>query len=158
MNKQRMKKCCMDRGNYPFVILDNYGEGIRGKKYFTDVTRKPREVRLVITSYRGICWDAQHYYATLCEFGAPIKVIGGDPRTTCRGWLGEDTELFNNIDIGIELWRKITKKERTNNPGRYRDYETTNGWCDKNKLIAFGKEVFAARFSGDWVLKIEDNT
>ncbi len=53
MNKQRMKKCCMDRGNYPFVIPDNYGEGIRGKKYFTDVTRKPREVRLVITSYRG---------------------------------------------------------------------------------------------------------
>lgn len=159
MNKQRIKKCCMDRGNYPFVIPDNYGEGIRGKNHYTDVTRKPREVRLVISSYKGLCWDAQHYYGSLDAFGAPIREIGGDPRFSCGGYLGGDKEFFENIDVSIELWKKITKKERVSNPNRYRDYyETTSGWYDKEKLIAFGKEVFAARFSGDWVLKIEDNT
>lgn len=155
---KRIKNRCMDRGKYPFVIPDNYGEGIMGKKYYTDVAQKPREVYLRISTFRGLCWDAQHYYGKLYAFGAPIKEIGGDPQYSCCGYLGEDQALFKDVSIDIELWREVTERERKSNWNRYGTHDMTSGWCDKDALISFGKKVFAARFSGNWKLKIEDLT
>lgn len=157
MKEEQIKECCYDRGNIPYEIPDNYGEGIVGKEYYTVKRERPREVKLEITSFRGIAWDAVHYYGTLKAFGAHVKKKG------CGGffcgYLGEDTPLFKDIDIVIELCRYITDEERKTDPHRYvEDMKVTNGWYDKSSIKKYAKKVFRARFIGDWKLIIKDDT
>lgn len=157
MKKEQIKECCYDLGNLPYEIPDSYGEGIVGKEYYTVKGERPREVKLEITSFRGIACDAVHYYGTLKVSGAHIKKDG------CNGffggYLGEDTPLFKNINIVIELLRYVTDEEHKTDPHRYgEDIKVTNGWYDKTSIKKLAKKVFKARFVGDWKLIIKDYT
>lgn len=157
MTQEHIKECCYDYGKVPYEIHDNYGEGIVGKEYYTTKEERPRKVNLVINSFRGISWDAVHYYGTLKVF-APHVRKEGELGCFC-GYLGEDTPLFKDLDIVIELWRYVTEEDRKIDPHRYdEDMKVTNGWSDKTAIIEFAKEVFKARFIGEWKLVIEDYT
>ena len=103
MTQEHIKECCYDYGKVPYEIHDNYGEGIVGKEYYTTKEERPRKVKLVINSFRGISWDAVHYYGTLKVF-APHVRKEGEPGCF-GGYLGEDTPLFKDLDIVIELWQ-----------------------------------------------------
>lgn len=157
MKKEQIKECCFDLGNVPYEIPDSYGEGIVGKDHYTAKGERPREVKLEITSFRGVSCGAIHYYGTLKVSGARVKKEGC---SGCfGGYLGEDTPLFKNLSIVIELCRYITDEERKTDPHRYEeDMEVTNGWYDKSSIKKFAKEVFKARFIGDWKLVIKDYT
>lgn len=157
MTQEQIKECCCDLGDVPYEIPVSYGEGIIGCEYYTANCKRPREVKLEINSFRGVAWDAVHYYGTLKVSGARIKKKGCDG-CFC-GYLGKDTPLFKNLDIVIELWRYITEEEHKADPHRYEEYmEVTNGWYDKSSIKKFAKEVFKARFKGDWKLVIKDYT
>ena len=155
MSQEQIKECCYDLGKLPYEIPDTYGEGVVGKEYYTDKEERPREVKLEITSFRGIAWDAVHYYGTLKVYGPHIRKKGVSG-SFC-GYLGEDTQLFKDNDIVIELWRYVTEEEHKNDPHRYdEDMKVTNGWYDKASIKEFAKEVFKERFKGDWKLVIDD--
>lgn len=156
MTREQIQECCGDLGRIPYEIPDSYGEGIVGKEYYTAKEERPREVKLEITTFRGICGGAEHYYGTLKVRGAHIKKEG--EKGCFGGYLGEDTPLFNDIDIVIELYRYVTDAEQKNDPHRYKDMKTSNGWYAKAPIIEFAKEVFKARFNGDWKLVIKDYT
>lgn len=156
MTLEQIKECCYDLCNVPFEIPDSYFEGVVGKVYHTDKAERPREVKLEITSFRGVCWNAVHYYGTMIVYGAPVRK--GDEKQCHYGYLGEDTQLFKDKDIRIELWRYLTEKEHDVLRKIDRDIEVTNGWMYKADLIKFGKEVFKTRFKGDWKLVIKDYT
>jgi len=157
MTREQIKECCYDLGSIPYEIPDSYGEGIVGKEYYSGKAERPRKVMLEITSFRGIAWDAQHFYGTLKVYHAPILKEGS--KFSHFGYLGEDTPLFKDGDITIELWRYVTEKERREGPRRYEEnMKVTNGWLKKAPLLNFAKEVFKERFTGDWELTIEDYT
>lgn len=161
MSEQEIRDLCQDRHKYPFEIPDTFGEGITGSKYYTQRTKRPREVRLKITSFIGVCGGAMHYYGELASYSPTVSEIGGDPSIGFFGALhGEDhKELFKDLDIHIELLRPIEDWEREQDPNRFAEYyDTTNCWYDKESIKAFADEVFKARFVGDWVLKIVDMT
>lgn len=157
MTREQIKECCYDLGSIPYEIPDTFGEGIVGKEYYTAKAERPREVKLEITSFRGVAWDAVHFYGTLKVSHAPIRKEG--VKGCFGGYLGEDTPLFKDIDVVIELWRYVTEKERREDPRRYEeDMKVTNGWLKKAPLLNFAKEVFKERFTGDWELTIKDYT
>lgn len=157
MTLEQIKECCYDLGNVPFEIPDSYGEGIVGKEYYTAKGERPREVKFEITSFRGVAWNATHYYGTLKVTDVHIRKEGC--KGAFGGYMGEDTPLFKDKDIVIELWRYVTDAERKADPRRYdEDMKVTNGWLKKAPLKAFAKEVFKTRFKGDWKLIIRDYT
>lgn len=157
MEKQQIQECCYDLGGFPYEIPDSYGEGIVGKEYYTEKGERPREVKLEITSFRGMAWEAVHYYGTLKAYRPDVRKNG---TASCFfGYLGEDTPLFKDLDIVIELCRYVTDNERKSDPHRYNeDMKVTNGWYKKTPIIEFAKEVFKSRFKGDWKLVVKDNT
>lgn len=56
-----------DRGRYPDFFPVNIGDDFKLEsrpELFVQIPN-PREVKIAITSYRGLCWDAVHYYATI---------------------------------------------------------------------------------------------
>ena len=112
MKKEQIQECCYDLGKQPYEIPDSYGEGIVGKEYYTAKEKRPREVMLEITSFRGICGGAVHYYGTLKAYRPKIHKEGSN---YCHcGYLGDDTSLFKDLNIVIELWRYITEEEYSN--------------------------------------------
>ena len=110
MTREQIKECCYDLGSIPYEIPDSYGEGIVGKEYYSGKAERPRKVMLEITSFRGVACDAQHFYGTLKVYHAPILKEGC--KSSHFGYLGEDTPLFKDGGITIELWRYVTEKER----------------------------------------------
>ena len=157
MKKEQIQECCYDLGKQPYEIPDSYGEDIVGKEYYTAKEKRPREVMLEITSFRGICGGAVHYYGTLKAYRPNIHKEGSN---YCHsGYLGDDTPLFKDLNIVIELWRYITEEEYKTDPHRYNEnMKVTNGWYEKAPIVKFAKEVFKKRFKGDWKLIIKDYT
>lgn len=161
MTHDEIKELCRDRHKYPFEIPDTFGEGLTGSKFYTKREQRPRKVMLKITSFIGVCGGAQHYYGELSSYSPSVLEIGGDPNIAHFGALhGEDhKELFEDLDIHIELLRPIEDWERERDPDRFAEYyDTTNCWYDIESIKAFANEVFKARFVGDWVLKVVDMT
>lgn len=157
MKKEQIQECCYDIGNIPYEIPDTFGEGIIGKVYYTDKAERPRIVTLEITTFRGVAWDAVHYYGRLYVSRVPVKKEGS--KSCFCGYLGEDTPLFKDLNIIIELWRYVTDVNRKEDPIRYdKDMKVTNGWYDKASIKKLAKEVFKARFTGDWKLVVNDYT
>ena len=156
MTPEQIKECCYDIGNFPYEIPDTFGEDIVGKEFYTAKEERPRKVKLEITSFIGVCCDAVHYYGTLKAFRPHIKKEGCDG--CFYGYLGEDTPLFQDLNIVIELWRYVTDAERKSDHKRYGDMEMTSGWYEKAQIIKFAKDVLNTRFKGDWKLTIEDLT
>lgn len=161
MSEQEIMDLCQDRHKYPFEIPDSFGEGITGSKYYTEKKKRPRVVKLEITSFMGVCGGAMHYYAELVSYSPLILEIGGNPNISYIGALhGEDhRELFKDLSIHIGLLRQIEDWERERYPDRFAEYmDTTNAWYDKEQIIAFANEVFKSRFVGDWTLEVDDMT
>ena len=157
MKKEQIQECCYDLGKHPYEIPDSYGEGIVGKEYYTGKEKRPREVMLKITSFRGVCFGAVHYYGTLKAYRPNIHKEGSN--NCYYGYLGDDTKLFKDLNIVIELCRYITEEEYKTDPNRYdKDMNVTNCWYDKAHIVKFAKEVFNKRFKGDWKLIIKDYT
>ena len=157
MTKEQIQECCFDYSTLPYKIKETFGEGIIGKEYYTDKADRPREVILEITSFRGIAWNAVHYYGKVKVYHPPIKKEGSNSHY--GGYLGEDTPLFKDINIEIELYRYVTDKEHKKDPLHYNeDMRVTNGWLNKDSLVKFAKEVFKERFVGEWKLTIKDLT
>ena len=154
MNDKEIQDCCYDRNDYPFIINDDYLEHIKGKKYYSVKGERPRIVTLEITSFIGMCGGAMHYYGKLTTSGVHVKEFGGDPRYDHGGYLGCDGELFKITDIQIELAYKTPYECMFDRLST----QTTTRWEPKSALIKFAKEVFKARFKGDWKFDINDRT
>lgn len=136
-----------------------------------DTWREKRTALIEITSYRGMCFDAIHYYAKIKADGVrmceDIEEDGKIRTVSHGGYLGEE---YNNLPrekkgiwnskYEIEIVRPVTNEEINKDPRRWEYYEVgdrTNAFESRKELIETAKKVAALRFP-DWNVEIEDNS
>lgn len=154
---------CYDRKDYPEVFDDNVGLDIIIPGFITKGSwlRKdePRTITLDVTTYRGVSWDAIHYYGNLHVEGIYFSPEN-DPTTItiCKEThKAEDENPLASGHYNIELIRKLTQEEIDKDPIRWEGYDAgwdTNAFDTPQQVISLAKEVCKARFHGNWVLKI----
>lgn len=130
-----------------------------------------RTVKIEITSYCGMCWNAIHYYAKIIADG--IKMCEdyeekGEIKTRCHGgYLGEE---YKNLPrekkaiwdgrYEIDVVRPLTQAEIDHDPDRWYAYqagESTHCFESKNEVIEMAKKIVELRFPG-WEVEVEDNS
>lgn len=73
MNIKEAVEHCYDRRDYPEVICDDAGLDISIPGFITKGPwvrdNSPRVIALEISTYRGVSWDAIHYYGNISVDG-----------------------------------------------------------------------------------------
>lgn len=144
------------------VIPQNIGEGFQfnlyGETYTTrgSYTKdKKRRVEIEIRSFRGFCWDAVHYYATLYIY---VDNVCGD--SSVSGYLGGIVIPNEYQTIKGEFVRPLTQKEKDEYPDRWDYYQVgdlTNAFeslQDIESLIENLKKKFSSK---EWKVEIRRN-
>ena len=130
-----------------------------------------RTVHIEITSYRGMCFDAIHYYATIKADGVKlcedIEENGKKSTIIHGGYLGEEYNNLPREKRGIWTSRyeiegeiTLTQEEIYKDPKRWEYYDVgdkTNAFESKSELIETAKKVAKIRFP-EWNVEIEDNS
>lgn len=162
--EQVIKQSQSEKCDYPDVFTDNCGldiilpddklHAVRSWGYTKGNSR--RRATLEVTTFRGISFNAIHYYGK-------IKIQGVNME--CDGEPGHSKMVFdNNIPLAhytyeIELKRPLTKEEIAEDPERWGDYydegDLTNCFETIEDIVALAKEVFRLRFIGDWEFCVE---
>lgn len=162
--EQVIKQSQSEKCVYPDIFLDNCGldivlpedklHAVRSWGYTKGNSK--RRATLEITSYRGISFNAIHYYGKIKVQGVNME-YDGQP--------GHGTMIFdNNIPLAhynyeLVLTRPLTKEEMDEDPERWGDYynegDFTNGFETIEDVVALAKEVFKLRFTGEWEFHVE---
>lgn len=161
-----------DRGCYPDFFPVNIGDDFKLEsrpELFVKIPN-PREVRIEITSFRGISCDAIHYYAAIVADGINrcfYEDYNGEKRLFgAHGYLGEE---FNSLprekrdiwggDYHIEAAREVTQEEINKNPRRWEHYapgDHTNAFNTAEEAEATARAIVSARFSEEWKVKVDN--
>lgn len=154
-------KHCYDRREYPEVFSDTDGFDISIPGFITKCPELPRTIKLEVTTFCGISWDAIHYYGNIYVEGI-IFSKENDPNTITICKKTFDKEKENPLagdSYHIELVRPVTIEEIESNQARWDGYEigmNTNAFNSPEEVIALAKEICKARLKGNWILKIID--
>lgn len=156
--------------DFPLIIDDKAGLDYQDDKtkaiphnfYISGKKSKKRVVKLEITSFRGISWNAIHYYGKLKADGIEFQCLD-KPNTTISNWDAEKKNPLYQWTYDFDLMRPVTQKEINENPDRWEGYYVednsfTPSFETKEEIISLAIECFKLRFSGDWELWVEDNT
>lgn len=153
---------CWDRHDYPQIIEDTAGLDITIPGYTTRIGKyhksDKRRVKLDITTY-----GVEHFYGNLHADGINFLIIE-DNGKTCSVWDSKVREVESkyplaNSTYDIELVRKVTEEEMIHSPSRWEGYYVgadTNAFYSPEEVIELAKQVFKARFKGDWYLEWDD--
>lgn len=145
------------------LIPQNIGEGFQfnldGKIYTTmgSYTKdKKRRVEIEIRSFRGFCWDAVHYYATLYIY---VDNVCGD--SSVSGYLG-GIEIPNEYqDIKGEFVKPLTQKEKDEHPNRwdlsYQVGDLVNAFESLEEIEKLIKKLKKKFSSKEWKVEIRHN-
>lgn len=147
-----------------FPIPSTIGEGhkfkIKDEEYTTKADRDTnsgrRRIYAEITSYRGICAGAMHYY---CHIRSYMHNVSQSGRSVC-GYLGGYKIPQEFTEIDVELGRRVTAEMIEEDDMRWAGYHPgymTNAFDSEEdiyKLLDFLKTyVFT---ENEWQWKIED--
>lgn len=147
------------------VIETNYGVGLSftdedGKKWKSVCTEDPRIVTLRTSSYRGLAWDAIHYYGRLDFSGLgqiPFKA-GKKAKVLYTGGICDKFKPKEMDRLIVELNRKLTVKEVKTDKKRW-EYFKAGNWTTcfntEEEVIERGKEIFEKCFGKGWKLEID---
>ena len=153
-----------DRGLYPDFFPVNIGDDFKleSRPELSVMIPNPRKVKIEITSFRGFCGGAVHYYAERESYGIIRYYIepGTNRRIRAYGYLGEE---FNKLprmkrdiwdgNYHIEAARPVTREDKEKAPRRWEDYEigdNTNAFDTAEEAEATARAIVAARFSDEW--------
>ena len=160
-----------DHGKYPDVFTENTGMdfSIPGRpEYFVEKCRD-RKIKINITSFRGICCGAMHYYASIEADGVQIcRQEQGGRYVWCMGYLGEEHKKMphEQKDVATPIWkidveRDVPPEEMVKDPERWIGYHVgshTPAFLNKEEAIETATRIIKARFQGDWKIVIDDMT
>ncbi len=162
--EQIIKQSQSEKYVYPDVFSDNCGLDIilpedklhAVKSWGYTKSNSKRRATLDITTYRGVSFNAIHYYGKIEIQGVNME---------CDGAPGHSRMVFDdNIPLAhyiyhLELTRPISQKEIDEDPERWGDYynegDLTNCFETIEDVVALAKEVFRLRFAGDWEFYVE---
>lgn len=156
---------CNDFGPYPEVFnmdaLPCMDVKIPDRPDLKVVAPCNYDVLIILSSFRGICPGAVHYYATI-EAQQPYFtdgecMIGG---YISEGWSAMPREITGMIGgvYKIEVTHKLTQDDIDNDPERWEGYvagDDTNCFENLEQLLALAVGIVKLRFPG-WQVKIED--
>lgn len=155
--------------DFPLVIDDKAGLDYQDDKtkaiphnfYISGKKSKKRVVKLEITSFRGVSWNAIHYYGKLVADGIEFKSLTDNYTTS--NWDAAKKNPFYQWTYEFELMRPVKQEEINNDPDRWQGYYVENNsfttsFETKEEIISLAIECFKQRFSGEWELWVEDNT
>ena len=154
--------------DFPLVIDDKAGLDYKDEKTraiphnscIYQKKSKTRCVKLEITSFRGISWNAIHYYGKLVADGIEFQCLD-NPRTTTSNWDAKKINPFYQWRYEFDLRRPVTQEEINHDPDRWECYQLgtfTTSFDTKEEIIALAKECFKMRFTGEWELWVDDCT
>ena len=163
-----------DRGRYPDFFPVNIGDDFKLEscpELFVKIPN-PRKVRIEITSFRGLCVEAEHYYADIKADGInrisyeDFNGTGTKRPVGHHGYLGEE---FNSLprekrdiwggDYQIGVGREVTQEEKTKNPRRWEGYEPgdrTNAFNTAVEAEEAARAIVNARFGEGWKVEIDN--
>lgn len=168
IDEKFIKEHCRDRYEYPMVFSKDIGLDITIPNHPELKVRPPHkyEARVEITTFRGTCYEAVHYYGRI-NADAPYLVqqqdngewysVGG---YICEEWKNMDRNVkaLINSSYEIEIVRPITQAEIDKDPDRWYGYEagmSTNGFYSKAEIFSIAKKIIEYRFPG-WEIKLDD--
>ena len=163
-----------DEEPYPAVFPEDYGMDYHSEEYptyYPVAYNNPRTITLDITSYRGMCGGAVHFYGKIKIDGIHVmenrdgRIIGhgGYVPRSMRETLPKDVLAAYNMSYEIELVRPVTRAMIDEDEDRWHGYipgySSTDAFDTVDEIIELGKKVVKARvpwFNVD-DLKIEHN-
>jgi hypothetical protein len=163
-----IKEHCRDYGTYPMVFDKNIGLDITIPNHPELKVAPPREYKAVIkiTTFRGTCYEAVHYYGdieasgphlTIQEEDGSVMSIGG---YVCEEYqkMSRDKKALIDGRYRIEILRGVTQKEIDDDPDRWYGYDpgdSTNAFYSKSEIFAIAKKIIEYRFPG-WEIELDD--
>ena len=171
IDKEFIMTHCRDRrGGYPFVFTKDYGLDVIVPNHPEYTVKPPLNytVRVEITSWRGISFNAIHFYGKIIANGPYLSMTGEDGRECsvggyiCEEWktMSPADKKFVNDNYEIEIVRPLTQKEIDEDPDRWYGYKAgmeTNGFYSQAEIFSIAKKIIEVRFPG-WEMKIDDMT
>lgn len=161
-----------DCGRYPDFFPVNIGDDFKLEsrpELFVKIPN-PREVRIAITSYRGISWNAVHYYATIDADGIKrcyYEDYDGEKRlVSVSGYLGDEFKSLPKEkqdiwggDYRIEVAREVAQKDIKKDPQRWEHYnpgDRTNAFNTAEEAEQAARAIVSARFSEEWKVIVDN--
>lgn len=127
MNIKEAIEHCWDRKDYPEVFRDDAGLDISIPGFITRGSwirnNSPRTVTLDVTTYRGVSWNAVHYYGNIIIDGVSFSPEDS-PNTYTMCTETYEAEEKNPLAAGfyrIELVRPVTSEEIEKDSSRWND-------------------------------------
>lgn len=164
--KEIVDRSLSDRDKYPDIFTDDCGldtiwpehDHLHAEPSWNRrPNNKVRRVTLHISTFRGISFGAIHYYGELQVQGICMVYNDNPNRSTSNSELEREYPLSRYI-YRLQLTRPITAEEIDANDDRFKYWypgQLINCWNTEQELLDFAKEVFKARFTGDWELYVE---
>lgn len=166
INIQKALEASRDQGNFPDVFPIGFGADIKLKtkpEYKISVC-EPRTAIIRITTYRGICGWASHYYASIEAEGISFQEEKDGHIITHGGYICEEySELCKNLGYipdslyRIDIVRSLTQQDIDSDPIRWEGYyvgDKVNAFYKAQDAINTAMNVVKVRFP-DWTVKIE---
>lgn len=162
--EQVIKQSQGEKYVYPDIFTDNCGLDIilpndklhAVKSWGYTKGNSKRRATLDITTFRGVSFNAIHYYGKINIQGVNMEVDGKPGHS--RMIFDDNLPLAHYIYC-LELTRPLTKEEISEAPERWGDYyqegDLTNCFETIEDVVALAKEVFRLRFTGDWEFYVE---
>lgn len=115
-----------------------------------------RRATLEISTFVGISFNAIHYYGKIVIQGVEMEY---DDKSHCFTSVFDKNIPLAHSEYELELTRPISKEEIAEDPDRWGNYykegDLTNCFESIEDIIDFSKDVFKARFDGDWEFVVE---
>lgn len=145
MNIKEAIEHCWDRKDYPEVFRDDAGLDISIPGFITRGSwirnNSPRTVTLDVTTYRGVSWNAVHYYGNIIIDGVSFSPEDS-PNTYTMCTETYEAEEKNPLAAGfyrIELVRPVTSEEI--DPVDNNGSPTREIYNDKDELMWHNAEL-----------------
>ena len=171
---QKILDCCLDRGELPKFFDIEIGKDFRLESqpdYHAEI-REPRKVKIIVSTFRGICVGAIHYYVTIEADGIHIYSLennkyGKVSRVYHGGYLSDEYKklprekraVWSSV-YKIKVGRILTQQEIDEDPIRWENYDDGDfitAFVTKQEAINQAKKIVKARFDIDWVVEVIDN-
>lgn len=159
----------MDFGDYSDVIDINIPKDFSIPNHPEYFLSEPwsNDVKIEITSFRGISFDAIHYYANIYVNQPNICKVENGQTLSCGGYICEEWRNMPKSTTDncggiwhIEVRRPLTQSEIEADPNRWKGYDAddfTSSFETKEEAIEVAEKVAAIRFPGRKI-KVNDCT
>ena len=162
--EQVIKQSQSEKCVYPDIFTDNCGldiilsddklHAVRSWGYTKGNAK--RRATLEVSTFRGISFNAIHYYGKIKIQGVNMEVDGKPGHSRM---VFDDNIPLAHYTYELVLKRPLTKDEISEDVERWGDYynegDLTKCFETIEDVVALAKEVFRHRFTGEWEFYVE---